>query len=122
MGRARQLTCERLERPVDGLYERMAAMPGGELLLAAARLGLRVEHMLWDAGAEVPVRRWRRWRFRDVGTLRVDEVAELLHASGYELEIRLVPAGEPRRKALSNVPESWRADWDNPEDSVYDDL
>lgn len=75
------------------LYERIAARPGGLRDLAAARLRYRVATILQQAGIDV----------RRAGRIRVDRLAEMLHDAGYELEIKAVPAGEPRRKAIGEV-------------------
>lgn len=74
---------------MSDLYERIAARPGGLRDLACARLRRSVEVALDRAGLSV----------RRPGRLRVDRLAGMLHDAGYELEIRVVPAGEPRRKA-----------------------
>ena len=75
------------------LYGRIAARPGGERDLACARLRRRVEVVLDRAGLQV----------RRPGRLRVDQLAEMLHAAGYELEMTAVPAGEPRRRATEKA-------------------
>jgi hypothetical protein len=75
-----------------GLYEALAARPGGESMLAAARLRRRIEVLLYEAGVEVPRRRFRR-------ALTTAQLGELLFAAGYELDLMLVPAGEYRRQA-----------------------
>ena len=71
------------------LYERIEARPGGRRDLACARLRRRVEVVLDRAGLRV----------RRPGRLRVDQLAEMLEAAGYELEIQAVQVGDPRRKA-----------------------
>ncbi|HEY9412500.1 MAG TPA: hypothetical protein VIP77_23195 [Jiangellaceae bacterium] len=75
------------------LYERIAARPGGRRDLACARLRRRVEVVLDGAGVQV----------RRPGRLRVDQLAEMLEAAGYELEIQAVQVGEPRRRATEEV-------------------
>lgn len=51
--------------------------------------------------------------FRGDGNLRVNTLAEYLHTMGYEADIRLVRAGEPRRatieqRAVRPVAHDWR--------------
>ena len=75
------------------LYERLAARPGGLRDLAAARLRYNVESVLQNAGVD----------YRKPGRIRVDDLARMLHDAGYELEIKAVPAGEPRRNAVEGA-------------------
>lgn len=79
------------ETPATGdLHERLAARPGGLRDLACARLRRSVEVALDHAGLQT----------EKPGRLRVNRLAGMLHDAGYELEVRAVPAGDPRRKAL----------------------
>lgn len=97
------------------LYERLASTPDGARLLAQARLpreilrclhraqktsGLSIEDI---AAATGDRRRDIKRAFDGDGNLRPDFVARWLHAMGYEAEITLVPAGEPRRKVLEGA-------------------
>lgn len=93
------------------LYDRIAARPGGLSDLAAARLRRNVLLLLDDAvtaaglterelAAKVGVRLRRLRRILNGGEVSTTLLAELLHAAGCEAEVRLVPAGEPRSRAL----------------------
>jgi hypothetical protein len=94
------------------LYDRVAATPDGARRLAAARLRHEALHLLWDAkvasglsveqlAIELGVRRRAVRRvFSGDGNIPVATLARYLHAMGYEAEIRLVVAGEPRRKIV----------------------
>jgi len=96
------------------LYERIAGTPGGEQRLAAARLrreALRAIHVALEASglsrselaARLGVREAAVDRvLRGDGNLRVETIAEYLHALGFELDLRLVRAGEPRRAAIES--------------------
>ena len=92
------------------LYDRLAATPDGSRALAQARLRretLRCLHRAQAASglsvAEIADavagrRRDVRRDFDGDGNLKPDLVARYLHAMGYEAELHLVAAGEPRRK------------------------
>jgi len=91
------------------LYERLAERPGGLADLAAGRLRYRVLAVLGPArnlppGRLAKVTGIRQRRIRAILDGRrqptINELAALLHAAGYEVEIATVPAGEPRRRAL----------------------
>lgn len=75
------------------LYEHLMTQPGGEKLLAAARLRYGVLAALQHAGLDS----------RKPGRIRIDRLAEMLHDAGYELEVRLVPAGDLRSEAVGEV-------------------
>ncbi|MEO5877346.1 MAG: hypothetical protein ABIS86_14580, partial [Streptosporangiaceae bacterium] len=77
------------------MYEMMAGQPGGAARLASARLRRQVLILLWGVERKaIQTRRLRRALNGD-GDLRTGTLAELLFHAGYELELRLVPAGEP---------------------------
>jgi hypothetical protein len=94
------------------LYDRLAATPDGSRRLARARLRhetLCLPHQAQAASglspeaiaAKLSTRaRTVRRAFDGNGDLTVSALADYLHALGYELELRLVAAGEPRRKAV----------------------
>ena len=94
------------------LYDRVAATPGGPRRLADARLRHEALHLLWQAqaasklsveqlAAELGVRRRAVRRVLDGnGNIAVATLARYLHAMGYEAEIRLVGAGEPRQAVV----------------------
>lgn len=93
------------------LYDRLASSPEGARALAKARLRTRVLEALWEAieacGGEDEFRRRAgvsKRRLRRVSTerhaLTVTQLAEWLHAAGFELEVTLVPAGQPRAEVL----------------------
>jgi transcriptional regulator with XRE-family HTH domain len=97
------------------LYERVAALPGGMRSLAAARLRRAMLNALHKALREsvlesqaelakrLKVRRSAvNQVFRGDGNLRVNTLAEYLYELGYELEVTLVPAGEPRAAVREN--------------------
>lgn len=94
------------------LYDRLASTPEGARGLAAARLRRTTLNRLWDAfeasglsekdlakKAGMRVRRVRRILHGD-GNVEPTTLATLLYAAGYEAEIRLVPAGELRRREI----------------------
>jgi transcriptional regulator with XRE-family HTH domain len=99
------------------LYDRVAATPGGARRLADARLRHEALHLLWQAqaasklsveqmAAELGVRRRAVRRVLDGnGDISVGTLARYLHAMGYEVELRLVAAGEPRRKVVEGETE-----------------
>jgi hypothetical protein len=93
------------------LYERLAATPEGARGLAKARLRTKLLEALWGAveacGGEDEFRRrtgLSKRRLRRVSTeradIRIDELGDWLHAAGFELEVTLVPAGQPRADVL----------------------
>ena len=93
------------------LYGRLAATPEGARGLVKARLRIKVIEALWEAieacGGEDEFRRrtgLSKRRLRRVSTerkhIRVDELADWLHA-GFELEVRLIPTGQPRAEVLA---------------------
>jgi transcriptional regulator with XRE-family HTH domain len=97
---------------VSGLYEQLAANDRGRMELASARLRYEVLGVLHKA-LEVSgmsqsdlARRLNLRRsavnqvFRGDGNVRISTLAEYLYAMGFELDLRLVQAGEPRRAAL----------------------
>jgi transcriptional regulator with XRE-family HTH domain len=102
---------------MSDLYDRVAGKPGGETALAAARLRREVLVVLHEAfeasglptqseiAKRLNVRRSAvNQVFRGDGNLRVNTLAEYLFALGFELNISLVAAGEPRRAELENRP------------------
>lgn len=97
------------------LYDRVAGKPGGKAALAAARLRREVLIALHEAFAasdvdtqsEVAERLNVRKSavsqvLRGDGNLRINTLAEYLFALGFELDIKLVVAGEPRRAEVEN--------------------
>jgi transcriptional regulator with XRE-family HTH domain len=96
-----------------GLYDRVEGKPGGKAALAAARLRREVLVALHEAfeasdvntQSEVAERLKVRKSavsqvFRGDGNLRINTLAEYLFALGFELNVQLVVAGEPRRAEL----------------------
>ncbi|MHA6764724.1 helix-turn-helix domain-containing protein [Streptacidiphilus sp. PAMC 29251] len=95
------------------LYDRLAATPDGARRLAVARLRreaarcLRRAHLASELSVDDIASRagsHRRDLMRALGgghDISVEQLARYLHAMGYELELQLVPAGEPRRKATA---------------------
>lgn len=96
------------------LYDRVAASEGGAERLAVARLRrqvLRCVHVALEASgltrAELAGRLGVSGRTVDRvldgdGDIRAGELARWLHALGYEADVRLVEAGEPRRAAVEH--------------------
>ncbi len=97
------------------LYDRVEGKKGGKAALAAARLRREVLVALHEAFAasevdtqsevaeRLKVRRSAVSQvFRGDGNLRINTLAEYLSALGFELDIKLVVAGEPRRAELEN--------------------
>lgn len=95
------------------LYDRVIARAGGGRALAIARLRRTVLSTLHSAfsmsGIESQSDLARRLRvrrsavnqiFNGDGNLRISTLAEYLYEMGYELDITLVRAGEPRAAAL----------------------
>jgi transcriptional regulator with XRE-family HTH domain len=97
------------------LYERIAARPGGERALAAARLRRSVLVILHRAlkasglDSQSDLAKCLRVRrsavnqvFRGDGNVRISTLAEYLHAMGFEADLTLVKAGEMRAAVLEN--------------------
>ena len=95
------------------LYDRVANKPGGAAALAAARLRREVLvalHQAFEAsGLDTQTEIARRLNVRKSavnqvlrgdGNLRISTLAEYLFTLGFELDINLVMAGEPRRAQL----------------------
>jgi transcriptional regulator with XRE-family HTH domain len=97
---------------LSGLYERVARQPDGLRLLAGSRLRRRVLAVLHQAldlsrlsqaelAKKLGIRRSAvNQVFRGDGNVRIETLAEYLHEMGFELDVQLVEAGEPRRAAL----------------------
>jgi transcriptional regulator with XRE-family HTH domain len=96
-----------------GLYDRVESRPGGKAALAAARLRREVLVALHEAFAasdvdtqselaeRLNVRRSAVSQvFRGDGNLRINTLADYLFALGFELNVQLVAAGEPRQAEL----------------------
>jgi hypothetical protein len=112
---------------MSSLYDRVASKPGGEAALAAARLRRQVLVALHQAfeesGLHTKTEIARRLNirrsavcqvFRGGGNLRVNTLADYLFALGFELEVKLVQAVEPRRaeiegRAAMPVDTGWNA-------------
>jgi transcriptional regulator with XRE-family HTH domain len=107
---------------MSSLYDRLASKPGGEAALAAARLRremlVALHHAFQVSGlrthAEVARRLGVRRSavsqvFKGYGNLRVNTIAQYLFALGFELDVNLVLAGEPRRAELEG--RSVRSTW-----------
>ena len=101
---------------LGGLYERIAAEPGGLRSLASARLRRRVLVLLHRALERSGLTQselakklgYRRSAvnqvFRGDGNVRIETLAEYLHEMGFELDVHLVRAGEPRRAFTERRP------------------
>ncbi|MFC8842905.1 helix-turn-helix domain-containing protein [Streptomyces griseoincarnatus] len=99
---------------MTSLYERMAQSDRGARHLASARLRHEVLRKLYLAlessgltqNRLAEILRIRKsavsQTLRGDGNLRIKTLAEYLHAMGYELELRLVESGEPRKAALED--------------------
>jgi hypothetical protein len=96
---------------LTSLYERIAATPEGERGLAAARLRRRVATLVYMGSGGLDEREVgrssglsrraaRRLRKRP-GAATIGDLAAWLWACGYEVGIRLVPAGQPRQDILA---------------------
>jgi transcriptional regulator with XRE-family HTH domain len=97
---------------MTGLYEQIADNDAGRLALASARLRYEVLGALHkaleycglsqsDLARRLNLRRSAvNQVFRGDGNVRISTFAEYLFAMGYEADIQLVRAGEPRRAAL----------------------
>jgi hypothetical protein len=104
------------------LYERMAAQPGGPRHLAAARLVHQIGGALADAERDAPEQindfRSLSWRERRHITHLNDTIRALggyLHDLGYEMDVQLVPAGQPRAEVLQHRAEHARAQEEEPD-------
>lgn len=96
------------------LYERVMARPGGARAVAQARLRSTVRRCLSDAlGATTRADLARSLGVRRSavghvinggGNVRVDTLAAYLWELGYELDVRLVPAGTHRAEAIREQP------------------
>ncbi|MGW6411052.1 helix-turn-helix domain-containing protein [Streptomyces vinaceus] len=96
---------------MSSLYDRLASSVAGARQLASARLRHEVLRKLAQAldasgmtqaalADALSIRKSAvNQTLRGDGNLRVKTLADYLHALGYELDVRLVPAGEPRRAA-----------------------
>ena len=97
---------------MTNLYDRLAATQGGSRLLAQARIRREVLRLLRQAQAASGLsiadiatatgdrRREVKRDFDGDGNVRLDVLARYLHAMGYELDLRLVPVGEPRQAVV----------------------
>lgn len=110
---------------MKSLYDRFASSEDGGQLLAAARLRrevLRILHRALEASGLTQSQLAERLQirksavsqvFRGDGNLRVTTLAVYLNTMGYELDIRAVEAGEPRKAVLEGremVP-ALKQDW-----------
>lgn len=92
------------------LYDRIAAKPGGLQALASARLCRSVLHCLDDAMRQSGITQAELARrlgvrrsavnavFGGNGNVRVETLATYLYELGYELDVKMVAAGELRRR------------------------
>ncbi|GII61895.1 hypothetical protein Skr01_19800 [Sphaerisporangium krabiense] len=107
------------------LYDRFAATVRGARALAAARLRHEVLATLHQAlqlcglsqsevAEELGLRRSAvNQVFRGDGNVRINTLADYLHAMGFEADVRLVRAGEPRsatvqQRAVRPATRDWR--------------
>jgi transcriptional regulator with XRE-family HTH domain len=99
------------------LYDRVLTRDDGARVLAVSRLKRAILSTLHEAfsisGLESQSDLARRLRvrrsavnqvFNSDGNLRISTLAEYLHAMGYELNVTVVRAGEPRAAALEGRP------------------
>jgi len=96
------------------LYDAVADTPGGQRRLAAARLRREVLQSLYralkikdlsqaDLARQLDVRKSAvNQVLRGDGNLRISTFAEYLHAMGYEAQVSIVPAGQPRQRVLEH--------------------
>lgn len=96
------------------IYEQLAGKSKGGAALASARLRyevLGVLHKALDAcglSQSDVARRLKRRRsavnqvFRGDGNVRISTLAEYLYSMGYEIDIQLVRAGEPRQAQIED--------------------
>ncbi len=101
---------------MTSLYDRFARSVDGARRLASARLrheSLRSLHVALDASGLNQTELANRLGIRKSavsqvlhgdGNLRVKTLAEYLSAMGYELDLRLVEAGEPRKALVEERP------------------
>jgi transcriptional regulator with XRE-family HTH domain len=99
---------------VASLYEQLEAKNKGGMALASARLRYEVLgalHKALDACGMSQSDLARRMQlrrsavnqvFRGDGNVRISTLAEYLYSMGYELDLQLVGAGEPRRAELED--------------------
>jgi transcriptional regulator with XRE-family HTH domain len=97
---------------VTSLYERIARTDDGSRRLASARLRhevLKLIHRAQQASGLNQVELARRLGIRKSavnqvvrgdGNVRINTLAEYLHATGFEMTVQLVPAGQPRERVL----------------------
>jgi transcriptional regulator with XRE-family HTH domain len=97
---------------LSGFYERLAADHDGSRLLAGSRLRRRVVVVLHQAlelsrlsqsglARKLGVRKSAvNQVFRGDGNVRIETLAAYLHEMGFELDVQLVEAGEPRAAAV----------------------
>ena len=110
---------------MKSLYDRFASSEDGSHLLAATRLRretLRILHRALEASGLTQSQLADRLHirksavsqvFRGDGNLRVNTLAHYLSAMGYELDIRMVDAGEPRKAVLEGreMTPAFKQDW-----------
>ncbi|BDD73559.1 helix-turn-helix domain-containing protein [Streptomyces violaceoruber] len=110
---------------MKNLYERFASSEDGAQLLAATRLRretLRILHKALEASGLTQSQLAERLRirksavnqvFRGDGNLRVNTLAQYLSAMGFELDIRAVEAGEPRKAVVEGreMTPAFKQDW-----------
>ncbi|MFH8464662.1 helix-turn-helix domain-containing protein [Streptomyces sp. NPDC017991] len=94
---------------MKALYDRFASSEDGGRLLAAARLRREVLRVLYrtlsacgvsqtELASRLRIRKSAvNQVFNGDGNLRVNTLANYLSVLGYEVELRVVPAGEPRK-------------------------
>ncbi|WP_143653394.1 helix-turn-helix domain-containing protein [Streptosporangium subroseum] len=110
---------------MKSLYDRFASTARGARALAAARLRHEILGALHQAlklsrlsqsevAGSVGVRRSAvNQVLRGDGNVRINTLADYLHAMGFELDVRLVRTGEPREAALEQrevrpISQDWR--------------
>ncbi|MFI6245172.1 helix-turn-helix domain-containing protein [Streptomyces sp. NPDC051016] len=110
---------------MKSLYDRFASSEDGAQLLAATRLRrevLRILHRALKASGLTQSQLAERLHvrksavsqvFRGDGNLRVNTLAQYLGAMGYELDVRVVEAGEPRNAILEGreMIQALKQDW-----------
>ncbi|MBS2963094.1 helix-turn-helix transcriptional regulator [Actinocrinis puniceicyclus] len=97
---------------MTSLYDRLARTEDGSRHLAAARLRhevLKLVHRAQRASGLNQVQLAKKLGVRKSavnqvlrgdGNLRINTLAEYLHATGFEMTVELVPAGQPREHVL----------------------